>query len=139
MVASRRSFLKRCAALAGGMAVPWGRGSDSLGKARTLELSGRVTGGEGLGGMPVTDGVTVVQTDSDGIRAGRMARRVGTDPMSKCLYEGPEKPEKNSWADPRPTGHLFYAPFNSGANPIRGEATDRFGQAYTERLKGSAE
>jgi hypothetical protein len=70
----------------------------------------------------------------DGIRTGRMARRVGTDPMSKRLYAGPDKPDKNPWADPRPTGHLFYASFNPDANRIRVEATDRFGRTYTERL-----
>ncbi|MFB6278491.1 MAG: calcineurin-like phosphoesterase C-terminal domain-containing protein [Salinibacter sp.] len=75
----------------------------------------------------------------DGIRTGQMARRVGTDPMSRRLYEGAEKPEKNPWADPRPTGHLFYAPFNPEANRIRVEATDRFGRTYAERLDGSAE
>ncbi len=74
----------------------------------------------------------------DGIQTGRMARRVGTDPMSKRLYEGPDKPEKNSWADPRPTGHLFYAPFNPEANRIRVEATDRFGRTYSERLASAA-
>jgi hypothetical protein len=70
----------------------------------------------------------------DGVRTGRMARRVGTDPMSKQLYEGSDKPQKNSWADPRPTGHLFYAPFNPDANTIRVEATDRFGRTYSETL-----
>ena len=75
----------------------------------------------------------------DGIQTGRMARRVGTDPMSKRLYDGPEKPEKNPWANPRPTGHLFYAPFNPDANRIRVETTDRFGRMYTERLDASPE
>jgi hypothetical protein len=75
----------------------------------------------------------------DGIQTGRMARRVGTDPMSRRLYEGPGKPEKNPWADPRPTGHLFYAPVNPDANTIRVEATDRFGRTYTAPLDASAE
>ena len=75
----------------------------------------------------------------DGVQTGRMARRVGTDPMSKRLYDGPEKPEKNPWADPRPTGHLFYAPFNPDANRIRVETTDRFGRTYTEQLDASPE
>ena len=74
----------------------------------------------------------------DGIQTGCMARRVGVDPMSKRLYEGPNKPEKNSWADPRPTGHLFYAPFNPEATRIRVEATDRFGRTYRETLAPSA-
>lgn len=75
----------------------------------------------------------------DGIQTGRMARRVGTDPTSKRLYEGPGKPrfgEKNPWADPRPTGHLFYAPVNPDANTIRVEATER---TYTAPLDASAE
>jgi hypothetical protein len=70
----------------------------------------------------------------DGIRTGQMACRVGTDPLSQRLCEGPNKPEKNSWADPRPTGHLFYAPFNPDANRLRVEATDRFERTYSKSL-----
>jgi hypothetical protein len=75
----------------------------------------------------------------DGIQTGRMARRVGTDPMSKRLYEGPDKPKKNPWADPRPTNHLFYAPFNPQANTVRVEVTDRFGRTYSETLASAAD
>lgn len=75
----------------------------------------------------------------DGIRTGEMAGRVGTDPLSRRLYEGPEKPDKNSWADPRPTDHLFYAPANTDANTIRVEATDRFGRTYTNTITSTTE
>lgn len=74
----------------------------------------------------------------DGIRAGRMARRVGTDPMSERLYHGDEQPQKHPWVNPQPTGHLYYAPFNPHANRIRVEATDCFGRMYTETLDAAS-
>jgi hypothetical protein len=69
MPATRRAFLKRLG-LAGATAlgVPWSCSNGVFARAaRPVEVSGRVTGPDGgLGGVPVTDGVTVTQTDDNG-------------------------------------------------------------------------
>lgn len=71
----------------------------------------------------------------DGQRKGPMARRVGTDPLAEELYRGDDVPEKRTWIDPIPTGHLYYAPVSDDASTVRVEATDPFGRTYTETLK----
>jgi len=68
MSATRRTFLKRFGlASTAAVALPW-TASPSLGSdARTISVTGRVTGPDGpLSGVPVTDGVTVTQTGNDG-------------------------------------------------------------------------
>lgn len=69
---SRRDFLKRLG-LAGATAlsVPWVAAAtpDSFQSPRAVDVTGRVTGPDGsrpLSDVPVTDGVTVTQTDDDG-------------------------------------------------------------------------
>jgi hypothetical protein len=67
MATSRRDFLKRLG-LAGATALgtPWPV-SCATEAPSTTTATGRVTGPDGgIGGVPVTDGVTVTQTDSDG-------------------------------------------------------------------------
>ena len=76
-----------------------------------------------------TDDWTVVWYE-DGIRTGRMARRVGLDPMSRRLHEGDDQPKKHPWVEPQPTEHLYYAPAAPDADRIRVEATDSFGRTY---------
>lgn len=85
-----------------------------------------------------TDRWTVVWYE-DGVRTGRMTRRVGVDPRSKRLYEGEDEPEKHAWVEPQPTEHLYYAPFNPDAHRIRVEATDGFGRTYTATLAPDAD
>ena len=75
---------------------------------------------------------------ADGEPRGSMARRVGLDPLARRRYQGDEKPERRSWVDPVPTGHLFYAPQPADAERIRVEATDRWGRTYTAHLNASA-
>ncbi|MFO7587851.1 MAG: calcineurin-like phosphoesterase family protein [Gemmatimonadota bacterium] len=65
----------------------------------------------------------------DGDRRGAMGRRIGLDPMSVTLHEGPERPAKRTWVDPVRTRHLFYAPARPGAR-VTVEATDRFGRVH---------
>ncbi len=69
----------------------------------------------------------------DGERKGEMARRTGYDPLSVELHAGDELPPRREWADPIPTGHLFYAPASRDAR-VRVEATDRFGRVYSAEV-----
>ncbi|MCK5649954.1 MAG: calcineurin-like phosphoesterase C-terminal domain-containing protein [Gemmatimonadetes bacterium] len=70
----------------------------------------------------------------DGERKGEMARRTGYDPLSVELHAGDELPPRREWADPIPTGHLFYAPASRDAR-VRVEATDRFGRVYSAEVR----
>ena len=72
---SRRRFLRRLTSAAGGLAFAPSLASSLLAPSRTrpqrrsapTQVSGRVVAqGEGLAGVPVTDGQTVVQTDAEG-------------------------------------------------------------------------
>jgi hypothetical protein len=65
----------------------------------------------------------------DGIRRGEMTPRVGHDPLSVRLHQGPALPPRRIWVDPYPTGHLFYAPAGEGDLVV--EATDRFGRVLS--------
>lgn len=70
----------------------------------------------------------------DGASRGLMARRTGRDPLSVALHDGPDKPAVNSWVDPVPTAHLFYARPSPGARQLIVEARDPWGRVYAERL-----
>jgi len=65
----------------------------------------------------------------DGVRRGEMTARVGLDPLSVRLHQGPALPPRRTWVDPYPTGHLFYAPVGEGDLVV--EATDRFGRVLS--------
>ncbi|HSW28235.1 MAG TPA: calcineurin-like phosphoesterase family protein [Longimicrobiales bacterium] len=75
------------------------------------------------------EGWTVVWYE-DGERRGRMARRVGHDPVSVRIHAGDALPPRRTWADPYPR-QLYYAPVTSGLREVRVEATDRFGRTYS--------
>jgi hypothetical protein len=75
---------------------------------------------------------------ADGERRGRMARRVGFDPLSTRLHLGDDLPARRTWVDPYPTAHLFYAPMQPGVREVRVEARDRFGRVYSEVIKRQA-
>jgi len=79
-----------------------------------------------------TDDWSVVWYE-DGIRTGRMARRIGLDPMSRRRHQGDDQPGKHTWVEPQPTAHLYYAPANPDADRVRVEATDPFGRTYVAR------
>jgi hypothetical protein len=66
----------------------------------------------------------------EGERRGRMARRVGFDPVSMRIHSGDQLPPRRGWVDPYPR-YLYYAPVTPGARTVTIEATDRFGRTYT--------
>ncbi len=66
----------------------------------------------------------------DGERRGRMARRIGFDPVSLRIHPGDELPPRRTWVDPFPRW-LYYAPASPEAREIRVAATDRYGRTYT--------
>lgn len=71
----------------------------------------------------------------DGVKTGRMSRRVGTDPRSEDEHRGDEVPERRPWVDPVPTEHLYYAPIAHDTR-VHVEAVDRFGRIYDAPLDG---
>ncbi len=77
----------------------------------------------------------VVEWYEDGIRKGRMANRIGRDPMSVELHTGPDIPQRRPWVEPVLTNHLFYAPVAQDTKEFRIVATDRFGRTYATALE----
>jgi hypothetical protein len=75
-----------------------------------------------------------VEWFENGVRQGPMQQRTGLDPLAVKLQAGSDIPAKHKWVDPTMTDHLFFATPSAGAKEIRIEATDRFGQVYTETL-----
>jgi hypothetical protein len=65
----------------------------------------------------------------DGERRGRMARRIGLDPLSQAIHTGDAIPPRRPWVDPYPR-YLYYATPSAGARELLVEATDRFGRTY---------
>lgn len=66
----------------------------------------------------------------NGERRGRMARRVGYDPVSLRIHPGDRLPPRRTWVDPFPR-YLYYAPVAADARSVRVEAIDRFGRSYS--------
>ena len=73
----------------------------------------------------------------DGVRRGEMTARVGRDPLSVRLHQGPLLPPRRTWVDPFPTGHLFHAP--AGGGDLVVEATDRFGRVLSAAVPSREE
>jgi hypothetical protein len=73
-----------------------------------------------------------VTWSEDGVPRGLMARRESRDPMSIELHDGPDKPAVNSWVQPIPTGHVFFATPSKEAREITVEARDGWGRVYRE-------
>ena len=71
----------------------------------------------------------------DGIQKGRMARRVGRDPMSVEIHTGEELPERRPWVEPVQNNHMFYAPIAPETKEVRIIATDRFERTYATALE----
>ena len=73
---SRRAFLKRCAALTGGLSVPWGASPPLQASSRGVEVTGRVTSrGEGESAAPGYYSVNLSRHDIDAELTA--TRRVG--------------------------------------------------------------
>jgi hypothetical protein len=70
MAQTRRDFLKCLGMTGAALSVPWSASGTPLSRmGRPVKVRGRVTSTKGarpLSGVPVTDGVTVTQTDGDG-------------------------------------------------------------------------
>ncbi|MDX1647225.1 MAG: calcineurin-like phosphoesterase family protein [Longimicrobiales bacterium] len=66
----------------------------------------------------------------DGQRKGRMARRIGFDPLSRKIHGGDALPPRRPWVDPYPR-YLHYAPVSPETRELRVEATDRSGRTYS--------
>ena len=81
------------------------------------------------------DPAWTVTWSEDGAPRGAMARRTGFDPLSMELHLGPNKPAVNSWVDPVPTSHLFYATPSTTAREVTVEARDRAGRLYRETVR----
>jgi hypothetical protein len=79
------------------------------------------------------DSWTVVWYE-DGERRGLMSRRVGHDPLAVEQQTGPEKPPRREWVEPTRTGHLYYAAPSKDALEARVEATDPWGNRYSEAI-----
>jgi hypothetical protein len=70
----------------------------------------------------------------DGERRGRMSRRLGLDPLAVAQQTGPEKPPRRQWVEPTRTEHLYYAAPAPETREVRVEATDPWGNRYTETV-----
>ncbi len=70
----------------------------------------------------------------DGMRKGKMAKRVGLDPLSVQLHSGDNLPPRSPWVDPQFTNHLYYAPVSATAKEIRVEAIAPDGKVFSEVL-----
>ncbi len=70
----------------------------------------------------------------DGERRGRMSRRLGLDPLAVEQQTGPERPARRQWVEPTRTEHLFYAAPGAETREVRIEATDPWGNRYTETI-----
>ena len=65
MSSSRRTFLKRLGVAGAALSVPWT--TQAAPSPSTTEVDGYVSGPDsGVAGVPVTDGITVTQTDEEG-------------------------------------------------------------------------
>lgn len=71
----------------------------------------------------------------DGQNMGPMERLTTLDPLSVELHEGAQKPSKHKWVEPQLTDHMFFAQPAAGARHVTVQATDRFGNVYTEQLE----
>ncbi len=65
-----------------------------------------------------------------GDRRGGMSQRLGLDPKSVELHDGPDKPERRTWVNPQLNNHMFYAPVSADARRIIVEATNRWGEVF---------
>jgi hypothetical protein len=70
----------------------------------------------------------------DGVRAGKMERFLGADPVTVRLFEGKTLPKKHTWVEPYQTDHLFRAVPAAKAREVVVEARDRFGRVYRTAL-----
>jgi hypothetical protein len=68
----------------------------------------------------------------DGMSKGALEQFEGFDPLAYSTMLGPDLPKPRGFAEPKKTKHLFKALVPKSAKEIKVEATDRFGNKYTE-------
>jgi hypothetical protein len=66
----------------------------------------------------------------DGMKKGTMTKKLGTDPLSVQLHQGPNLPRKHAWVEPYITGHLFTARPSPATRRFTVEATNRWGKTF---------
>jgi hypothetical protein len=70
----------------------------------------------------------------DGKAMGEMKQEVAFDAEAIKYMQGPDKPGKYPWVEPRLTDHIFFAAPSAGAKRIQIEVTDRFGNKFREDM-----
>ncbi len=75
-----------------------------------------------------------VEWFADGIPQGSMTQGIGVDPETVRLYGKSDRTGLYDWVWPGRSEHLFYATPAPGIKKIRVQATDPFGNRYSEEL-----
>ena len=70
----------------------------------------------------------------DGKPMGEMRQEVAFDAEAIKYMQGPDKPGKYPWVEPRLTDHVFFATPSANAKKIQIEVTDRFGNRSKEEM-----
>lgn len=79
-----------------------------------------------------------VEWFEDGKAMGSMQQSTDFDADAVSYMEGPNKPGKYSWIEPRLTDHLFFATPTLKAKKITVTVTDRFGEKYKQEINLTA-
>lgn len=75
-----------------------------------------------------------VTWSEDGKFQGKMQQEVAFDAEAVQYMQGPDKPGKYPWIEPRLTDHMFFATPSKDARKVSIEVTDRFGNRYVEEI-----
>ncbi len=75
-----------------------------------------------------------VEWIEDGIKKGEMEKYIGFDPLAFENMNGSDRPVEKTSIDPTLTEHIFSAKPSESAKKITIEATDRFGNKYSESI-----
>lgn len=76
-----------------------------------------------------------VEWFEDGVLKGQMEQRTTLDPWAIELYAGADMPKKHKFVEPTMTDHLFFAKPSTGAKEIKVQATDRFGNVFSDVIR----
>ncbi len=75
---------------------------------------------------------------ADGRPMGKPEQRTAYDPWAHEMFMGAEKPNPRGWVEPNLTDHLFFVKPDASVKVIKVNATDPFGNVYTESLNLNA-
>lgn len=76
-----------------------------------------------------------VEWFEDGVWKGQMEQRATLDPWAIELFAGADMPKKHKFVEPTMTDHLFFAKPSAGAKEIKVQATDRFGNVFSDVIR----